>query len=230
MRLLLIGNSDGIGLALTRQLLARGDEISSLSRSPMPVDDEHPSLRHRTLDVLDDDYQATLEDMINSEGPFDACFFCTGTGSGLELPDTSREADIVEINFTAMVRCFSALIPGWIERGQGHFVGLSSLADDIYNPGAPSYSASKAGFSNYLIAMAHALRPKGVHVTNVRFGFVDTKMAQAEYKPLMITPDEAARRLIRVLDSRPMQLSTPKLAGALIRVGRWWQNLTTWLR
>ena len=44
---------------------------------------------------------------------------------------------------------------------------------------APSYSASKAGLSSWLGGLALALRPRGVHVTNVRLGFVDTKMAKA---------------------------------------------------
>jgi hypothetical protein len=45
---------------------------------------------------------------------------------------------------------------------------------------APSYHASKAGSSNYLGGLASALKTKGVHVTNVRFGFVDTKMAKGD--------------------------------------------------
>jgi NAD(P)-dependent dehydrogenase (short-subunit alcohol dehydrogenase family) len=42
---------------------------------------------------------------------------------------------------------------------------------------APGYGASKAGMTMYLRGLALALRPHGVDVTTVRFGFVDTKMA-----------------------------------------------------
>ena len=80
---------------------------------------------------------------------------------------------------------------------------------------APSYSASKAGFSNYLLSMALRLRGTGIGVTNIRFGFVDTKMAQSPSKPLMITPTAAARHVVKCLDKRPMQLSVPKLAAAV---------------
>ena len=65
-----------------------------------------------------------------------------------------------------------------VKRGQGHFIGVSSLANELLSAEAPSYHASKAGFFNYLGVLALALKPKGVHVTNVRFGFVNTKMAK----------------------------------------------------
>jgi short-subunit dehydrogenase len=44
-----------------------------------------------------------------------------------------------------------------VKRGQGHFIGISSFADKLLSAGAPSYHASKAGFSNYLMNLALAL-------------------------------------------------------------------------
>lgn len=56
---------------------------------------------------------------------------------------------------------------------------------------ALSYHASKTGFSNYLGGLALALKPKGVQVTHVRFGFVDTNMAKGDVKPLVISVEKA---------------------------------------
>ena len=57
---------------------------------------------------------------------------------------------------------------------------------------------------------------KGIKVTNVRFGFVDTKMAKGDVKPFMMTVDRAARhvidcihRKVRSCDSR-FRLSSPR--------------------
>ena len=61
-----------------------------------------------------------------------------------------------------MVRTLEILLPPWLERRTGHFIGLSSMADTLLNPGAPSYSASKAGFSNYFLGMALRLRSHGI--------------------------------------------------------------------
>ncbi len=226
IRVLLIGNSDGIGAAVSTALIARGDQVVGISRSSSPLGPDGP--KHVVQDISSPDYPKTLARVISKEGPFDACIFCAAIGSGLKLPDLSQEAHVVEVNFTSMVRTFAALLPAWVEKSQGHFIGLSSLADDFYNADAPSYTASKAGFSNYLVSMALKLRSHGVHVTNIRFGFVDTKLPKASWKPLMMTSEQAATHVIRCLYTKPIQLSVPKVLGLALHGIRWMQSLRVW--
>jgi short-subunit dehydrogenase len=211
-RILIIGNSDGIGAAVTKILVEQGDRVVGISRSRSPLAGQN--LRHEIQDVASPQYRGVVRQLIAEEGGFDACIYCAGIGSALKLPDLSNEAHVFDVNLNAMVETMEVLVPHWIENSNGHFIGLSSLADGIYNADAPSYSASKAGFSSYLLSMALKLRGTGIAVTNIRFGFVDTKMAKSPTKPLMITPIAAARHVVKCLDRRPMQLSIPKLAAA----------------
>ena len=222
----IIGNSDGIGAAITRALVARGEQVVGISRSASPLGPDGP--KHHVQDVAAPDYPDLLRRVIVEEGPFDACIFCAAIGSKLTLPDLSNEANVIDVNLTAMVRTFATLLPGWLKEGQGHFIGLSSLADDFYNADAPSYTASKAGFSHYLVSMAIKLKPHGIHVTNIRFGFVDTKLPKASWKPLMMTADQAATHVIGCLKTKPMQLSVPKLAGLALHGIRCMQSLRIW--
>jgi hypothetical protein len=67
-----------------------------------------------------------------------------------------------------------------------------------------------------------------VFVTNIRFGYVDTKLPKASWKPLMMTADQAARHVVRCLKTHPVQLSVPKLAGAAIHAIRMMQSLRVW--
>jgi short-subunit dehydrogenase len=225
-KILLIGNSDGIGAAVTRALFAQGEHVVGLSKSPSPLGPDGPP--HVVQDIAAPEYPQVLQHFLAEEGPFDACIFCAAIGSKLQLPDLSQEAHVIEVNFTAMVQTLAALTPGWLQRGNGHFIGLSSLADDFYNADAPSYTASKAGFSNYLVSMGLKLRSHGVYVTNIRFGFVDTKLPKSSWKPLMMTADQAARHVVRCLKTHPVQLSVPKLAGAAIHAFRIMQSLRVW--
>jgi NAD(P)-dependent dehydrogenase (short-subunit alcohol dehydrogenase family) len=225
-KILIIGNSDGIGAAVTKALLDRGDRVVGVSRSPAA----HAAggARHEVHDVAAPGFTELLQRLWREENGFDACIYCAGIGSGLRLPDLSNEVRVFDVNLTGMVRTMEVLVPHWIERRAGHFVGLSSLADRFYNIEAPSYSASKAGFSHYLLSMALKLRGCGISVTNIRFGFVDTKMAQASKKPLMITPERAALHILGCLERRPMQLSVPRLAAAFVQGVRWMQGLRVW--
>ena len=226
-KILIIGNSDGIGAAVTRALVTRGETVVGISRSPSPLGVHGP--RHEILDISSPEFPARLTRLQSEEGPFDVCIFCAAVGSELTLPDLSRETTVFSVNLTAMVHTLATLTPTWLTSGQGHFIGLSSLADDFYNLGAPSYTASKAGFSNYLVAMAMKLRPHGIAITNIRFGFVDTKLPKATRKPLMMSTDQAASYILRCMQTRPIQLSVPKLAGAYLQAVRWIQSLRVWL-
>ena len=57
-RALIVGNSDGIGLALTRRLLADGWTVVGLSRRPSPV--QMAGYRHLVADVTATDHRAML--------------------------------------------------------------------------------------------------------------------------------------------------------------------------
>jgi short-subunit dehydrogenase len=112
------------------------------------------------------------------------------------------------------------VIPEMVRAGRGHFIGLSSQADALVSAEAPSYAASKAGLSSYLEGLGLACRPRGVFVTNLRLGFVDTKLAKAPVKPFMVTADAAAQRIMRCVAERPLRHTFPRRLGVLLVVVR----------
>ena len=173
-RALIIGNSDGIGLAASKALLDKKWKVIGISRRPSPVN--HPDYTHKVLNLNDDDYAEQLDSAVRSQEPLDVCIFCAGIGEMLDTKQMEKEIEIINVNFLGMVKTAATIIPAMVAQGKGHFIGLSSVADEMLSAEAPSYHASKAGFSNYLESLALALRPSGVSITNVRFGFVDTKM------------------------------------------------------
>jgi len=71
-----------------------------------------------------------------------------------------------------------------------------------------------------------ALRPRGVRVTNLRFGFVDTKMAKAKARPFMMTTDRAVDVIARCLRRRPARFTYPRRLAALV----WLSNLVLSVR
>ena len=152
------------------------------------------------------------------EGSLDLCIYFVGVGELLDPLNMSSEARIIDVNLTGMVRTAAAVIPEMVKRGQGHFIGVSSLADELLSADAPSYHASKAGFSNYLGGLALALRPNGVYVTNVRFGFVDTKMAKGDVKPFMMSVEKAVNHLESCISNKPVCYTAPRIAIPLIKL------------
>lgn len=217
-RALVVGNSDGIGLATTRRLLDQGWTVVGLSRSASPL--THASYEHVVTEVQEEDFPRHLRQLVGDASPVDLCLYCAGIGEELDPVHMDGEAVIFDVNLMGMVKTACVVIPRMVERGQGHFIGLSSLADELLSAEAPSYHASKAGFSNYLEGLARAVKPRGVAVTNVRFGFVDTKMAKGDVKPLMMSVERAADHLLRCVARRPVRYTAPRGAIPLVKFRR----------
>lgn len=216
-RALLIGTSDGIGLAASKRLLAQGWNVMGVSRSASPI--AHAAYRHDIMDVGDPDYMQLIDSRV-SGGRLDLCIYFAAIGELLDLADMRLEPRIIDVNLTGMVRTASVVIPRMVKQGHGHFIGISSLADELLSAEAPSYHASKAGFSNYLGGLALAVKSKGVHVTNVRFGFVDTKMAKGNAKPLMMSVEKAVDHLETCIRKKPVRHTAPRIAIPLVAFRR----------
>jgi len=214
---ILVGNSDGIGLAATKMLLDDGWDVTGISRSSSPISGEN--YIHRIADVSDSNYQELLAGILSSATP-NLCIYLAGIGEPLNLQDMQSEAKIIEVNLIGMIRTAAEIIPRMVDKGSGHFIGISSLADVLVSEAAPSYHASKAGFSNYLDGLALAARPEGVHVTNVRFGFVDTKMAKGDFKPFMMTVEKAVEHLAICMRKKPSRYTAPKIVIPLVEFRR----------
>lgn len=222
---LLIGNSDGIGLATTRELLGRGWTVAGISRSSSPI--VHDAYGHHVARVEDDRYPPLLNSIVERYEPIDLCIYFAGIGVLLDPTSMKDESTVFAVNLLGMVTTASRVVPGMVARGTGHLIGLSSVADELLSAQAPSYHASKAGFSNYLESLALALKPTGVKVTNVRFGFVDTKMAKGDVKPFMMTVDGAVRHMIKCIENQPIRYTAPRIVIPLVRLRSWMLRMKT---
>lgn len=211
---IVIGNTDGIGLGLTRRLLSDGWAVTGLSRRSAAV--EHDRYVHVASDVAAASYPADLGRALAAAGRVDLCVYAAGVGDLLDLADLAAQTRAIEVNLLGVARTVEVVVPAMSAAGGGHLIGLSSLADAMITPEAPGYAASKAGMSSYLIALGAALRPRGVAVSTVRFGFVDTKMAKGAVRPMMITVDRAVEVLMRCVRDRPAVVSYPRRMALLV--------------
>lgn len=221
---LIIGCSDGIGLGLARELLNNDWSVVGLSRSRSKI--EHSFYEHYIIEVQNVTYLALLEEVIGTIGTLDLCIYCVGIGDLLDVTDMQAESHIFEVNLMGLVKTVSHVIPRMVSQGRGHFMGISSVADELLSAEAPSYHATKAGLSNYVEGLGVALKPKNVNVTNVRFGFVDTKMAKGKEKPFMISVGEAVEHLMKCIDKKPLRYTAPRIIIPLVKFRSWMQRFS----
>ncbi len=211
---LVIGNSDGIGAAITKQLLAAGDRVIGASRRHLSVAGNY---EHHVIDVTTAAFSPLLATLLNQNPDLRTVIHCAAVGSQYSSEDLSRERGCFDTNLISVVEMIATVTPKWREQG-GHVVVLSSMADRVLMRDAPSYCASKRALSAYLQMLDRTLRPAGVPITNVRFGFVDTKLAKSHRRPFLMTRERAAKIVVRVLEDRPVRISRPRRAAILVEL------------
>jgi NAD(P)-dependent dehydrogenase (short-subunit alcohol dehydrogenase family) len=178
------GASKGIGLAITRTLLAEGARVVAASRTPGGLDElAGPALVHVPVDLMDPDAPAEvmaraveafggLDILVNNAG---------GPPPGVTLPRGSfldaSESDwdaMFELNLHAAVRAVRAAIPLLLERGGGAIVNVSSGNARQPSPMNVDYGAAKAAMSNLTQALSEEFAPQGIRVNTVSPGPVRT--------------------------------------------------------
>ena len=100
----------------------------------------------------------------------------------------------IAVNYTGAVSVLHRLVPVLEGQGAGHVVVLSSVAGDRGRLKNYVYGSAKAGLNAYLQGLRARLFRKGVSVTTVKPGFMDTDMTWGlEGMFLVASPEQAAR-------------------------------------
>jgi short-subunit dehydrogenase len=123
---------------------------------------------------------------------------------GKETFDWFKEKETIDTNVTGFTAMTMASYYYFLKQKKGHLVGISSVAALAPNSDSPAYSASKAFVSNYLQGLTiHAYKSKlPISITDIRPGFVDTKMAQGEGVFWKASKDVAAFQIYQAIKKK----------------------------
>ncbi len=177
------GASSGIGDAIARQLAAEGTDLVLVARDEARLARLADELTERrvAVDVLAADLTAA-DDLRRVEarlatGDVDLLVNNAGAGSGAPFlqANADREAQLVALNATAVLRCTRAVLPSMVAAGRGAVCNVSSLAGHQPAPTSPTYAATKAFVTSLSESLHEQMRGTGVTVTAVCPGFTRTE-------------------------------------------------------
>ena len=178
------GGAAGIGLAVTRRLLASGASVTWWDRdaAAMATAQERleQAVQHVAVDVgnhasvVDAVRQTTaqhaaIDILVNSAGI---------TGPNAKLWDYPPEQwlKVMQVNLNGIFYCCREVVPLMRGRSYGRIVNIASVAGKEGNPNASAYSASKAAVIGLTKSLGKELADTGICVNCVTPAAVKTAM------------------------------------------------------
>jgi decaprenylphospho-beta-D-ribofuranose 2-oxidase len=211
-RVLLLGGSSEIGLAIVRRLADDGpvrpyligrdrDRLASAL-----AELERSGCQGGELDIVDaddlDSHEQVVARAFERAGGFDTVVLAIGVLGGQAGLDAGRDEalEVMRVNFAGAGSLLLESLRRLREQGSGTLVVLSSVAAERPRASNAIYGAAKAGLDSLAQGLADAVDGSGVRVLVVRPGFVTTRMtAGLEPAPMATTAEAVADATVKAL-------------------------------
>lgn len=207
---LITGTSTGLGIALTVQLAEQGHKVYATMRNlakKQPLIDATQAkglaVEIMTLDVQDQaSITACVDHIIEQEGQIDVLINNAGAGF-VKTTEHTTDAEIqnvLDINFTGVVRCTRTVLPHMRSKRSGRIINISSVGGLIGQPFNEIYCAAKFAVEGYTESLACYVEPNfNIYFSVIEPGGIRTEfannvlaqfqqaggMVEDEYKPIL---------------------------------------------
>ena len=177
------GASKGIGLAITRALVAEGVHVVAGAREQSAELDElatDGSVQTVTVDLSTAGGPADLVAAALDRGGLDILVNNVGQVSprvnGFLMVTDEQWLHSLTLNLMAAVRTTRAALPAMLAAGHGSIVTTSSVNAFLPDPGVIDYSAAKAALTNFSKGLSKEVGSRGVRLNTVSPGPVATDL------------------------------------------------------
>ncbi|HEV2365272.1 MAG TPA: oxidoreductase [Caulobacteraceae bacterium] len=183
-RWLVTGVGSGLGAALAKAALARGDTVAGTFRHAQQITPFEAQAPDRAfgfqLDLLDEARIGEVAAAAEEEtGGVDVLVNNAGYGlvGAIEEAEATEIADQFAVNVFAPLAIIRAVLPGMRARRAGHVVNITSVSGLATWAGTGIYCASKWAFQALGECLAAEVAELGIRVTNIAPGGMRTDYA-----------------------------------------------------
>lgn len=197
---LITGASSGIGAVYADRLARQGYDLILVARSRSRLDTLAARLSNDTgravevvvADLKDPADLLRVEDILRTDASITLLVNNAGVGGVMPLLASPVDdmQDMITLNVTALMRLAYAAVPGFVARGTGAVINISSIvaiAPEILNG---VYGGSKAFVLSLSQSMHHELADKGIRIQAVLPGATATEFWSEAGNPVENLPQE----------------------------------------
>jgi short-subunit dehydrogenase len=227
------GASSGIGWAVAKALAAQQCRLGLVARRLDKLETLAAEIRQAggtcalaAADVAErEPTLQAIRGLAAQLGPIDLLLANAGVGAPTHLNplNIDQVERMFRVNLFGVIYSIEAVLPGMLDRRQGHVAAVSSLSAYKGLPGESAYCASKAAVNTYMEGLRIQLRSRNIAVTTICPGFVKTPMTDPfEFKmPFIMDADRAAARIVKALARRRKVYNFPWPTTLLMKATRW---------
>jgi short-subunit dehydrogenase len=214
VKLMVIGSTSGIGLALALHYAGQGAQVAICGRDLARVDPairaRHPGLQLYQLDIADQDSVAAAIAGF-AGGALDTLIVTAGFYADADALAQHPEegAAMLRTNIGGLHNAFDAAARVMMGRKAGHLVAVASVAGLLRDhPGASLYSANKRLVISLCELYRKTLAPFAIAVTVIVPGYIDTARLRelnngdASHKPYLMSEAKAVEHMVKAIDTR----------------------------
>jgi len=205
---IVIGASSGIGKELAK-VLSKNDYVVGLvgrrEKLLKKLQQELPGLSYvKSFDISSTDSMKYLEDLIQETNGVDLIVISAGCGFINPELEFEKEKATIDVNVLGFCAMINVAYNYFSKKGNGHIVGISSIAAIRGGHDAPAYYASKSFISNYMEGLRIKAKKSKIplYITDIKPGFVDTDMAQGEGLFWVASPEKAALQIYDAINKK----------------------------
>jgi 3-hydroxy acid dehydrogenase / malonic semialdehyde reductase len=172
------GVTSGFGATIARKFLASGAKVIGTGRRANGLDELRSKFGSQFLPlVFDVRDRAAVEQAIERLPAEFANVTVLVNNAGLALGlEPAQKANLdewevmIDTNVKGLTYCTRLLLPGMVERNEGHIVNLGSTAAEFPYPGGNVYGATKAYVHQFSLNLRADLLGTAIRVTDIQPG------------------------------------------------------------
>ncbi len=193
---LVTGSGNGLGLAITEQVLSAGNLVVATARKPEQLDhlveiygDKIRTIRHDVTN--EDECKVAVQAALKAFGRVDVLVNNAGYGDIRPFEQTPADdfRKLVETCLFGTVNMTRAILPVMRNQRSGHIFQISSIGGRVAFAGNASYHAAKWGVGGFTEAIAQEVAPFGVVATTIEPGGMRTGFGTTATKDIDLLPD-----------------------------------------
>ncbi|HEX7910101.1 MAG TPA: SDR family oxidoreductase [Paraburkholderia sp.] len=208
---LITGASSGIGAIYADRLARRGYDLILVARSRdklIALADRITNETHQSVEIIDADLGdraalASVEAKLKQDASITLLVNNAGFGAHTPLLDTNADdmTRLIDLNVTALTRLTYAAVPGFVARGKGAVINISSIVAISPETLNGVYGGSKAFVLAFSQSLHHELAGKGVQVQAVLPGATATDFWQTAGLPIEHLPASIVMQATDLVDA-----------------------------